>query len=221
MVLATIALIVAVAGTSYALTLPRNSVGTRQLKNKAVTAKKLKTSAVSKPKIKKGAVNGAKVANDSLTGADILESSLAGINAARLGGIGPGGFIQGSGRAVGGTATFDTGGPTASTRLAELPGLPAIEGVWSTPPADCDVQLAMSDANRYVNEIVSNNGTLFGDHDSGPGSQTLAGVDASGEGAVSVGQVTTRGSAPQVFTYIASVRMQDPECITSVLVLGT
>jgi hypothetical protein len=57
MVVACIALTVALGGTSYAaITLPKNSVGTKQLKRNAVTS----------PKVK----------NNAMTGADVLESSL-------------------------------------------------------------------------------------------------------------------------------------------------
>jgi hypothetical protein len=71
-----LALFVALSGTAYGATLPRNSVGTPQLKKNAVTAPKIKKSAVTSPKIKKNAVTGAKVKADSLTGLDINESSL-------------------------------------------------------------------------------------------------------------------------------------------------
>ena len=60
MVVAIIALIVALTGTAFAA-LGKNSVGTRQLKAKAVTTGKLANNAV----------NGQKVASGSLTGADI------------------------------------------------------------------------------------------------------------------------------------------------------
>jgi hypothetical protein len=67
MVVACLALGVALSGTGYAaLKLPRNSVGTKQLKNSAVTNKKLA----------RRAVTGAKVAPNSLTGAQINESTL-------------------------------------------------------------------------------------------------------------------------------------------------
>ncbi|GAA5147114.1 hypothetical protein GCM10023340_19020 [Nocardioides marinquilinus] len=61
-VTATLALAVALGGTSYAAT----QVGTKQLRNGAVTTAKLAN----------GAVTGAKVKNDSLTGADVKEGSL-------------------------------------------------------------------------------------------------------------------------------------------------
>ena len=65
-VVAVIALIVALGGTALAAGLGKNSVGTKQLKAKAVTG----------PKIANNAVNGSKVANGSLTGSDINLSQL-------------------------------------------------------------------------------------------------------------------------------------------------
>lgn len=62
LVVAIIALIAALGGTAWAASsLPKNSVGTKQLKNGAVTT----------GKIANNAVNGSKVKNGSLTGADI------------------------------------------------------------------------------------------------------------------------------------------------------
>jgi len=67
LVVAVLALVVALGGVSYAaITLPKNSVGTPQLKKAAVTTKK----------IKRNAVTSAKVRADTLTGADIDESTL-------------------------------------------------------------------------------------------------------------------------------------------------
>ena len=60
MVVAVIALIAALSGSAYAA-LGKNSIGSRQLKRKAVTT----------GKIANNAVNGSKVANHSLSGSDI------------------------------------------------------------------------------------------------------------------------------------------------------
>src|SRR6266567_1046505 len=66
-VTATIALFVALGGTTYAAaTLPRNSVGSKQLRSHAVTASK----------IKPGAVTSLRVRDHSLTGADINAGTL-------------------------------------------------------------------------------------------------------------------------------------------------
>jgi hypothetical protein len=67
MVVALIALLVAMGGTGYAaITLPKNSVGSKQLKKNAVTSKK----------IKNGAVNSNKVKNGSLLSADFKSGQL-------------------------------------------------------------------------------------------------------------------------------------------------
>ena len=67
MVVACVALAIALSGTGYAaLKLPRNSVGTKQLRNGAVTNKKLA----------RGAVTGAKVAPDSRGGSQVNDSTL-------------------------------------------------------------------------------------------------------------------------------------------------
>lgn len=77
LVVSILALIVALGGTSYAaVTRPRDSVGTRQLKNGAVTGAKIKRGAVTGKAIKNGAVTGAKVAAGSLTGRQINTSTL-------------------------------------------------------------------------------------------------------------------------------------------------
>ncbi len=73
MVVACAALAVALGGTGYAaLKLPRNSVGTKQLKNSAVTNRKLA----------RGAVTGAKVARNSLTGVQVNEATLGTVSSA-------------------------------------------------------------------------------------------------------------------------------------------
>ena len=67
MVVAVIALIAALSGSAYAaLRVPQNSVGTRQLKAKAVTS----------GKIAEGAITATKVEEGSLTGADINMAAL-------------------------------------------------------------------------------------------------------------------------------------------------
>ena len=75
MIIAIVALVVGLGGSAVAanvIKLPKNSVGSRQLKRKAVTA----------TKIGNNAVNGRKVGNGSLTGADIDLSKLGTVPAA-------------------------------------------------------------------------------------------------------------------------------------------
>jgi hypothetical protein len=87
MVLAFIALLVALGSSAYAqLRIPRNSVGTAQLKRNAVrnsdifrgavSTSKLRNSAVTNSKLAANAVTGNKVQDGSLTGADLVLSTL-------------------------------------------------------------------------------------------------------------------------------------------------
>lgn len=67
-VMSSIAVFVVLGGTAFAATqLPKNSVGTKQLKNNAVTKKKIKKNSVVTNKIKNNAVTGAKVKESSLS----------------------------------------------------------------------------------------------------------------------------------------------------------
>ena len=67
MVVATIALVLAASGTTYALTIPAGSVGPVQLRPGAVTSSKLAT----------GQITSVKVRDSSLVGTDINEATLA------------------------------------------------------------------------------------------------------------------------------------------------
>jgi hypothetical protein len=62
MAVALCALFVALGGASHALTLPRDSVGPKQLRARAVTSTKLGTGAVTARALRDGAVSGRKIA---------------------------------------------------------------------------------------------------------------------------------------------------------------
>ncbi len=78
LVVATIALFLAAGGTSYALTLPVNSVGSAQLKAGRVLNSKLHPGAVSNSKMGRGAVTFSKMANNQMTTVKIRDASLLG-----------------------------------------------------------------------------------------------------------------------------------------------
>jgi len=128
-VVSTLCLFLLLGGGAYAaIKLPKNSVGTKQIKNGAVTEAKLAN----------GAVTGEKVQNGSLTGTQINASTLGTVpnsthantadqatkattaneatsaesanNSGQLGGIGPTGFIQGSGTIVRGYESTSSAG---------------------------------------------------------------------------------------------------------------
>ncbi len=94
-VVALTAMFIALGGTAYAI--DKNSVGTAQLKNKAVTAKKLKNNAVTAKKIKNNAVTAnklkansvatAKIRNGAVTAEKLADGSVGGakLNLASIG----------------------------------------------------------------------------------------------------------------------------------------
>lgn len=76
-VVAYLALFVALGGTTYAaVSLPANSVGTKQLRDGAVTASKLHPHAVGAEDVANHSLTGNQIASGSLTGAQILASTL-------------------------------------------------------------------------------------------------------------------------------------------------
>lgn len=82
LIVSVIALIAALCGTSYAaLSLSKNSVGTKQLKNGAATTKKLKNGAVTTSKIKNGAITASKIQNHAVTTAKLNITGLTAPNA--------------------------------------------------------------------------------------------------------------------------------------------
>src|SRR4051794_3021074 len=55
-VMSTVAVFIALGGTSYALTLPRNSVGSRELRERSVGASELKTGSVASRDLRNRAI---------------------------------------------------------------------------------------------------------------------------------------------------------------------
>jgi hypothetical protein len=108
MAMSATSLFVALGGTAVAV----SRIGTKQLKNGAVSGAKLQNGAVSTSKLRNGAVTGSKLAADSVTGANVVDGSLSAsdvaantfldakgtaADSARLGGLLPGDFVQGVG----------------------------------------------------------------------------------------------------------------------------
>jgi hypothetical protein len=73
-----LALFVALGGTAYAVTAPKNSVVSSSIKKGQVKTSDLATSAVTGAKLGANAVDSSKVAEGSLTGADVADGSLTG-----------------------------------------------------------------------------------------------------------------------------------------------
>jgi hypothetical protein len=83
------------SGTTYAVTrLPNRSVGSSQIRSKAVITRTIRARNVTRTKIARNAIDSSLVQNKSLRGADILEASLGTVpsatkaaNADRVGGL--------------------------------------------------------------------------------------------------------------------------------------
>lgn len=81
-VTALLALFFVLTSVAWAATLPKNSVGTKQLKKSAVSTSDIKNRAVSNSKLRTNAVTGSKVRANTLTGSDINESTLGNVPSA-------------------------------------------------------------------------------------------------------------------------------------------
>jgi hypothetical protein len=77
--LALLALFVSLGGTTYAITaLPRDSVGTEQIRSRAVTENELSNAAVTSRKLANGAVTDRKLARGGITGSRLAPDSVGG-----------------------------------------------------------------------------------------------------------------------------------------------
>jgi hypothetical protein len=86
MIVAIVALIVALGGSSYAaVQLSVNSVGTKQIRKNAVTTPKVKNGAITAAKVRNGAVTPAKIADGAVTASKLLPGS-----------VGPGAIAEGA-----------------------------------------------------------------------------------------------------------------------------
>src|SRR3954454_7238636 len=85
MIVALIALVAALSGTAYAA-LGKNSVGTRQLKSKAVTSGKIANNAVTSAKVAKGSLTGEDINVNALGTVPTATSAASAGNAGTVGG---------------------------------------------------------------------------------------------------------------------------------------
>ena len=75
-VMSSIAVFMAMSGVAWAAALPKNSVGTTQLKSNSVTSAKIKTGQVASSDVKDKALVGADVRDNTLDGDDVNEAGL-------------------------------------------------------------------------------------------------------------------------------------------------
>ncbi len=140
-VVACLALFIALGGASYAaVNLPKNSVGSRELKPKAVKAGNLAREAVRTAKIAKGAITTNRLRSDAVTGAKVDEATLGKVpsagradiaaqaeDAATLGGLVPGAFVGGGGESLAGRALLQLGGG-GKQHVLDVPGYGEVVG---------------------------------------------------------------------------------------------
>jgi hypothetical protein len=126
MVVACLALLVALGGTSVAAVnaiVPRNSVGPAQIRSNAVATPELRNGAVTTAKLRNNAVTGLKVRNRSLTAIDFVPGSLPAGPAGAAGPAGPAGPVGPAG----------TIGPiTVRQNAVPIPTGPAEDGKYNT-----------------------------------------------------------------------------------------
>jgi hypothetical protein len=148
MIVALIALFAALTGSAYAA-LGKNTVGTKQLKQKAVTTGKLANNAV----------NGAKVANGSLTGEDINLNALGTVpNANSAASAGNANTVQGHSASCPGGTTLIRGLCFDSAPNASAPNLKAAADACAAKGGYLPSVMAL-----YSTRQVLNLGTGTGD----------------------------------------------------------
>lgn len=112
-IVAVVALLVALGGTSYAaFSVPRNSVGTKQLKNGAVTASKIKNANAILQRLGATPVTFATEATHA-NNADTANHAVSADNASALGGIGSSSFAPVAYARLSSNGTVDPGVVTA------------------------------------------------------------------------------------------------------------
>lgn len=167
LIVSIIALVVALGGTSYAaLSVPRNSVGSQQLKDNAVSA----------PKIRDGAVTGAKIDRNAITAAQInfakvgtvpsantANTAAQATNATNLGGSPASAYQQKilwARVAPDGTLTAGSGAMSAG-QLATAGGQPATgeyEVTFNQPVTGCAYEATIGSSLENNSNNVNDNG---------------------------------------------------------------
>lgn len=136
MAVALLALFVSLGGSAYAaLSLPRNSVGTRQLRRGAVTAAKIHKGAIGPAKIKAGAVTNPKIADGAVT-TDKLEHASLRINAGH-------GLTGGGSVSLGSSGTLSANPAVVQNRVSgTCPNGSAISTITQSGGAGCQLAQA-------------------------------------------------------------------------------
>jgi hypothetical protein len=121
LIIATLSLIVALGGTSYAVSqLPKNSVGKRQLRTNAVTVKKIKRNAINTRKVKNGSLLAKDFKAGQLPAGQKGDKGDPGV-ADGLGGVAPESYVKGGGSLLRARLGLNDGQTDVS--LLSIPGV--------------------------------------------------------------------------------------------------
>lgn len=193
-VIAVIALLVALGGTSYAVTqLPKESVGTEQLQNGAVGPMKIKAGAITAGKIRNENVTSQKIRNGTIQRWDIGWSTWNGL----LGARGPQG-AQGKTGPVGPIGETGPQGPTGATGATGSTGATGPQG-----PAGPLANRAFASFSSTVTQTLNNTG---GNVNPAPIALTVS--DAWNEGVVrSTADDAVCATAAGVYNYQFSLQV--------------
>jgi len=153
MIVASLALVIAVGGTSYAA----SQVTSSNIKNNTIKSADIKNNSVASTDIKNSSVAGKDVKNNSLTGDDVNESTLGtvpkassaasatqALNAGALGGFGPTSLVRTARDAIDGGAVTGTTGATD----AAVANVAAPTAGYLTIRAGSDVYNAAGDSDE-------------------------------------------------------------------------
>jgi hypothetical protein len=155
MIVASLALVIAVGGTSYAA----SQVTSANIKNNTIKSADIKNNSVASTDIKNSSVAGKDIKNNSLTGDDVNESTLGTVpkasnadsatqvlNAGALSGFGPTSLVRTARDAIDGSAV---GGTTAPTDAA-VANVAAPTAGYLTIRAGSDVYNPSADSDEAV-----------------------------------------------------------------------
>ena len=226
-VTATLALLVAVGGgTAIAISLPKDSVGRKQIERNAVRA----------PEIRKKAVGSGEVKNDKLTGVDINESTLgevpgaaAAANADALDGLGSSEFLRSNRATLQGPVSLDDpagGGPTTTTLMTVGPV--TFEGICIDDGAAREAQIRATSSGpggrlSVIRQDAGNHVMITGFQDDlpGAGSPFLATANLPSPSARTAVFTLTQPSTGSYRAGIASAAVNvDGDCTFSLTGLG-
>jgi hypothetical protein len=210
-VMSTIAVLLVVGGgTAYAAKqiLPKNSVGSKQVKKNAITGAKIRNGAVTAGKLAAGAVENGNLADNAVTSATVQDGSLTSadvasntflaaggtaVDSTHLDGLGPTDFVRGKARFMSGRTVVSAG---QSAEILDF-GFAHIEG---TCPGSVPTQSLVDDLPHLENAFYT--AIDSGVSSTAPGTTDIQTANALGPGSSLTATHAT--TSPQSVTWQAA-----------------